>query len=375
MCAKIRENTHKKYILLQAGRLGPSVIDHLVTPFALARNTKKVLVFCHRKGFDIPNVEYYCPPSLIAKFFPGATIYEAMDLFFNALTHKYANIMGLYVSPHGLIAYVIAKLTGKSIIISLIAGRAELYTKGSLNGISYDSSPIPWYGKLFLYVLKRSHAVVTTGNVTKDFLVKQGVKAEKIYPIISPGNRSRFRKTNLSKSYDLISVGYLYIVKHHEVLLQATAEVKKTFPNIKVCIVGDGHRKEELKRLANELGIQTNVEFVGYQKDVSYYYNSSRIFVHSSETEGFPNVFLEAMMCGLPCVVSNCGDITDIARDGYNSIVIQNFDDFKSYAKAICTLLQDSELYANLSQKALETTESLSIESVTHQWESILNNI
>jgi glycosyltransferase involved in cell wall biosynthesis len=138
--------------------------------------------------------------------------------------------------------------------------------------------------------------------------------------------------------------------------------------------VGDGPRKNELIQLAEKLGISENIDFVGFQTDVPYYYNSSKIFIHTSETEGLPNVVLEAMMCGLPCIVSNCGDILDIAKDGYNSLVIQKFDDYRGFANAIYNLLENDELYNNICRNALKITESVSIENVTQQWELILAN-
>jgi glycosyltransferase involved in cell wall biosynthesis len=152
-------------------------------------------------------------------------------------------------------------------------------------------------------------------------------------------------------------------------------EVKKKYPDIKACIVGDGPRKLELTRLAGELGVTENVTFTGFQKDVPYYYNSSRIFIHTSETEGFPNVVLEAMMCGLPCVISNCGDIVDLAKDGFNSLVIQNYSDYQGFAKAICNLLEDEELYGNISRNALKSVEAISIENVTCQWKLLLDDM
>jgi glycosyltransferase involved in cell wall biosynthesis len=281
-------------------------------------------------------------------------------------------ISGFYLNPHGIIAFIIAKLTGKKVVVSLIAGRPELYTKGSTSGIDFSITPLPWYGKIYLNILKHSDAIVTTGSVTKNFLVMQGVTADKIYPIISPANATRFYVTNQPKIYDILSVGYLYLIKHQEVFLKAISLVKDNYPDIKACVVGYGPLKDALVKLADELGISKNVDFVGFQTNISFYYNASKIFVHTSESEGFPNVVLEAMMCGVPCVVSNCGDIIDLAKDGVNSTVIQKFDDYEGFAKAIISLLENTQLYYSLRQNALKTMELTSIENVTQLWELIM---
>jgi GalNAc-alpha-(1->4)-GalNAc-alpha-(1->3)-diNAcBac-PP-undecaprenol alpha-1,4-N-acetyl-D-galactosaminyltransferase len=104
------------------------------------------------------------------------------------------------------------------------------------------------------------------------------------------------------------------------------------------------------------------------------YYNRAKIFIHTSEREGFPNVVLEAMMCGLPCIVSNCGDVTDVAKDRINSLVIQNFDDYEGFTRAVIDVLKHKELYYDLSKNALQTMESLSPENVSRKWQIILAN-
>jgi len=84
-----------------------------------------------------------------------------------------------------------------------------------------------------------------------------------------------------------------------------------------------------------------------------------------------PNKLFEAMMCGIPSIVSNCGDIIDIARDGFNCIVIERYDDVEGFADAIIRLLQDKELYHKISQNALETARTISVDRVAQDWKNI----
>jgi glycosyltransferase involved in cell wall biosynthesis len=360
-------------LLIQVGNLGSSVMDHLITPIAHVGKVNRILVFCHNPGPVIKNVEYHCPPKFLAVFPFLAVIWETINLFCYALFDRSVIVLGFLLNPHGIIAFIVAKLTRRKMMVYLIAGRHEFFTndrnQGSIRGIDFNSAVPPWYGRLFLIILRHTNAIITTGSVTKRFLARHGIDDNKIYPIISPVNSSRFYKINLPKIYDVVSIGNLQLIKHHEILLQAISEVKKKRPNIKVCIVGDGPRKSRLIQLANELGIRENVDFVGYQRDVPNYYNRSSMLVHTSETEGFPNVVLEAMMCELPCVVSNCGDIIDIAKDGLNSLIIQKFNNYEEFAKNIIYLLEHDKFYDSLSQNAITTAKSISIEKVSKQWE------
>jgi len=361
-------------ILIQFGNKGDSVTDHLITPIAYATNVEKILMVCRHRGPEIPKVEYYSTPHFVARFAPIAVIYEFLTLLRLAIFGKPDCIGGYLLFPHVTMAFLTAKLTGKPVIASLISGPYEFYTQESFEKFDF-SNPPPWHGRLFLKLLKHSDVITTTGKFTKNFLTKHGVKSDRIYPMINPANETKFHPVELPKVHDVVSVATLIRIKHIEIVLYAISRVKMKYPNIKACIVGDGSSKRNLMKIAVNLGIKDNVTFVGFQKDVTYYYNSARIFVHTSEHEGFPNVFLEASMCGLPCVVSDCGDITDIAQDGYNCIVIPEYKDYEAFAEAIIHLLDDGDLYREMAKNALKSVQKLSRTEITETWEKIFNKI
>ena len=360
-------------VLVQVGNLGGSVLDRLIRPIARIENVDMVLVVCRKPGPAIPKLEYHYPPGFSSKFAPTSAVHEFFTLLHLAISTRPNCILGYLLFPHGLMSFIVAKLTRRPVIISLIAGPIEV--ENPLRAILHRTSP--WVDKIFLQILDRSDAVVTTGSFTKSFLIRQGLKESKIHPItgISPPDDGRVRFMELPKIYDVVSIARLSPEKHIEVLLHAVLKVKEVYDNIKVCIVGDGPCRAELVKLADELGLNDNIDFPGYQKDVAYYYNSSKIFVHTSEREGFPNVFLEAMICGIPSVISNCGDITDVARDGFNCLIIDKYDDYEGFARSIIRLLEDEELYRMLAQNAFKTAKAHPIEKATEAWQSLLRGL
>lgn len=358
-------------ILVQWGSKGNSLIDHLIGPLAKVNDVSSILLICRRPGPIIPKVEYHCPPKFFSRMAVTYILYEFFNLLYCAIFERPTHVVGFLLYPHGLMAFIVAKLTRRKIIISLIAGPAELRPEGSIQGNDYNNTTLPWLGKMFLGILKRCDAIITTGSFTKDYLVRNYIETP-IYSMINPPNKSRFHPLEVPKIYDVVSIGRLVPLKHFEIIIHAISKVKEKYPDIKAVIVGDGTCKTRLINLADELGIKKNIDFAGFQKDTPYYYNSAKIFVHSSKREGFPNVFLEAMACGLPCVISNCGDIIDIARDGSNSLIIQDFKDSDEYTCAIIKLLENEVLYHKISQNALKTIESLSDENIASQWQLLL---
>jgi glycosyltransferase involved in cell wall biosynthesis len=355
-------------------KLGDSKVDAKLRPLAQLECVDRLLVVRDYPGPDLPKVCYYCPPRFIARLAAVSAMHKLLILIYLSLIEKPDLIHAYLLFPHGILAFIAAKLTGIPIGISLIAGPIELYAIGSPVGLKFPR-PLPWYGKVFLRILGQCDIVTTTGSFTRDFLISHGISSNHVYILPHSANAQKYQPTIVPKIYDVISIGRLASIKHTEVLLKAISIVKQQYQEVKVGIVGDGPCRTYLEKLRDELGICNNVEFLGFQKEVTHYYNSGKIFVLTSEREGFPGAFVEAMMCGIPSVVANCGDIVDIAVDGYNAIVIQDYNDVEAFANAIIRLLQDNELYQRLSLNALGTVKRLSVAEVTREWGMILDSV
>ena len=78
-----------------------------------------------------------------------------------------------------------------------------------------------------------------------------------------------------------------------------------------------------LEKLAGDLGISRAVDFLGAIEDVSTFLRGARFLVHTSESEGCPNVVMEAMACGLPVVAMDAGDIPYLVEEGRTGFVVR----------------------------------------------------
>lgn len=104
----------------------------------------------------------------------------------------------------------------------------------------------------------------------------------------------------------IISVGRLIPLKRNKDLIEAFYQLQKNDNNLELIFLGDGISKNDLITQCEDFKIKEKIHFLGNVSNPFYYLHKSNLFVMNSETEGFPNVLVEAMACGLPVIASDC---------------------------------------------------------------------
>ncbi|RLF42750.1 MAG: glycosyltransferase family 1 protein, partial [Thermoplasmata archaeon] len=144
-------------------------------------------------------------------------------------------------------------------------------------------------------------------------------------------------------------VGRLVSKKGLFTLLLAFKSVLKEVPEAKLRFAGKGKLKTVLSSFAKALGIDENVEFLGYVQDnlLNPLFSSADIFVlPSAFGESFGIVILEAMASGTPVIGTKVGGIEEILSNG-NGILVPPSDP-SALADAMLSLLNDSDLQKKL---------------------------
>jgi glycosyltransferase involved in cell wall biosynthesis len=130
---------------------------------------------------------------------------------------------------------------------------------------------------------------------------------------------------------DVIFAGRLIKEKNTDLLLRSLVLVKKSLPNIKCFIIGNGPEKHNLEILRDDLNLEDNVKFLGFLEDHSLisHIKSSLVFTLPSTREGFGMVVLEANACGLPVVVINhpMNASKDLVKDNINGFIAEFSED------------------------------------------------
>jgi glycosyltransferase involved in cell wall biosynthesis len=121
---------------------------------------------------------------------------------------------------------------------------------------------------------------------------------------------------------------------------------------LKLRIAGSGELLGELERQAALLGIENNVEFLGYVDDIPSFLSTLDIYVQPSLTEGRCLSVVEARAAGLPIVASRVGGIPETVDDGLNGVLVPPGDS-KALSGALQTLVDDHRLRGKLAATGL----------------------
>ena len=122
-----------------------------------------------------------------------------------------------------------------------------------------------------------------------------------------------------------------------------------------------------LKELSFPEGV---VRFEGEKKNVPYYYEQASVLLLTSECEGFPMVLTEAGVYGVPMIIYYYPGCEDLITNGENGFAVPQ-DDEKAASESILRLLNDPELWRNMSQNAQRLAKRYEKTAVMARWERL----
>lgn len=140
---------------------------------------------------------------------------------------------------------------------------------------------------------------------------------------------------------DLVTIGHLEPVKNHRFMLEVLAEANRAGRSLTLDAFGEGPLRQELIQLARSLGLEEQVRFRGFRRDVRSFLPRYRAYVHASYSESSSLAIMESMGAGLPIVAGDIGPISELCDDGVEGRFWPLDDPVK--AAAILIGLLDSE--------------------------------
>jgi glycosyltransferase involved in cell wall biosynthesis len=152
------------------------------------------------------------------------------------------------------------------------------------------------------------------------------------------------------------TVGRLSEIKRQDRLLRAFAELRQTFPDAHLVLVGDGPLRDDLRQLAGQLKLETCVHFTGSQLQPERYLHLMDVFALTSRSEGMPVSVLEAWAAGRPVVASRVGGLPEMVRAGETGLLYEQ-DDQAALVAALARLLSDTALARRLGEAGRQYVE------------------
>lgn len=249
-----------------------------------------------------------------------------------------------------------------------------------------------WYHRLFDHLLSYdSDAIVAVSSDVADFISRQawiprkkitvinnGVDIERIREFVQRNAAGAARvRSELDLSNDekiILNVARLKETKDHTLLLETFKLFQQSHPRYHLAIAGDGSERAAIERKIDVLGLRGSASLLGRRRDIDAWYAAADMFVLSSKREGFPNVLIEAMAFGLPCVSTVVAGSGDIIEDGKNGFIVERSSDAMARAMdRIAALSPDDR--ALFRGACIETASRFDIKSVVHDYENLIERI
>ena len=281
----------------------------------------------------------YCPPwPQLGKWYQNSQIkkYEVMDgievfhpryplipklsmpvhglsLFLSSLkllkkinqTFSFDLIDGHYIYPDGFAAVLLGKAMKKPVVLSARGSDIHQFT-----GFKFIKPMIR-------YALSHANHAISVCDALKQEMVALGINDDKISVIPNGVDTEQFypldRKEARKKLFlphnrkIILSVGSLTSNKGFHVILDAFPKLVETYGDIHLYIVGEGAYRFPLEQRIKALNLTRYVTLVGERpnSELKIWYSAADVFCLASSREGWANVIMESLACGMPVVATN----------------------------------------------------------------------
>jgi teichuronic acid biosynthesis glycosyltransferase TuaC len=299
--------------------------------------------------FEIQDgIEVYHP-----RFFSVPGLFKSLDGFFMALgslatlqrlRHRFDfNIIDSHFAyPDGHAATLLGKWLKLPVTITLRGTEVPLAKLPARRRRMIEA--MEHAGRIFsVSESLRQHAIALGIDPDKIRVVGNGVDTEKFQPV--PKQEARQQLDIEPDAPVLISVGALVERKGFHRVIERLPSLCKRFPALRYLIVGgpspEGDWTSQLQQQVAELGLEQHVHFLGAlaPEELKTPLSAADVFVLATRNEGWANVFLEAMACGLPVVTTDVGGNAEVVANEELGTVVP-FGDGDRLEQALAEALQ-----------------------------------
>lgn len=331
------------YVTTRADAIGGVQIHIMDMCSALQERGHDVKVFVGGEGpflqaLEKRGIHFECIPSMQRAIHPVADI-RAYVLLKRALRTFAPDLISTHSSKAGWLGRVAGFRLG---VPTVFTAHGWAFT----DGVPLLKAKI--FARAEKMVAPLASKIITVSENDRACGLAHGVGRPEKYAAIHNGMPevpAEYRAKQNAAVPQIIMVARFERQKDHTSLFRALS-LLVDLPWELVCI-GDGPLQDESFSLAQQLGIDDRIRFLGAVDNVAEHLANSAMFVLSSHWEGLPRSIVEAMRAGLPVIASDVGGVREQVIDGQTGILVERGDP-TALRNAIAKLLMDSPLRSAL---------------------------
>ncbi len=275
--------------------------------------------------------------------------------------HQQAVALGLPIIPFSFLSLLLGLLREKFSIVHSHTGRghvwaflAKVFVPFVLVRTRGDARQLKRHW-LLAQLYKNTKAVIAVSQSIAHQYKVLYPEVEDRLQVIYPGTKCPVYVPPPAGPLRVALVGRLDPVKGHKVFLQAIAHIQDQLTQEQFIIAGSDKNlsKKQLQDWAQELGVLSRVQFMGFLPDVRSFMTACHVGVVASVgSEALSRVALEWMSVGRPVVSTNVGCLPELIKAGVNGLIVPA-QDAKALGQALLKLIQNPGLCLTLGQGSL----------------------
>lgn len=245
----------------------------------------------------------------------------------------------------------------------------------SERGDPYDKEYSGIYGLFRGIAMHCVDGFVFQSEGARDFFNKS-VKKRSVIIHNSVSINENIEKDLLNCENYIINVGRLHEQKNQALLISAFSKISNEYPDLKLKIYGDGKLRDKLIELIKTLHLEKKVFICPSTDKIFKFMVNAKMFVLTSDYEGMPNVLMEAMALGVPCISTDCrpGGAKALIEDGINGFIVPRNDE-DSLVKKMRFLLNNDSIVSKISREAKKIRYTHTEKETFDKWECFIKQV
>ena len=260
--------------------------------------------------------------------------------------------------------------------VPCLAFAHHLFGDSAFRQVSFPVASVSYGLEKLIPFAYRDSPFVAVSPSTRDDLIERGIDREQIFVVPNGVDTSVYSPDSSVEKLPptVVWLGRVEPYKRADIALRAMRKVRASVPDARLVVVGDGHARADLERLARDLGVESYVEFAGFVSEEQKvgHLRSATVLAATSEKEGWGLTVVEGNACGVPTVASDVEGYRDSVIDGETGYLVP-FADEDALADALVCVLTDRALASRLSAGALDWAKRFTWDSAADSVEKIID--